>query len=142
MKILGVSGLYHDSAAALCIDGKIIVAAQEERFIRKKADRRIPRHAMAYCLSMFEEATVITVDGVGEWATTIGIGKGENSKLLKQLNYPQSLGLLYSAFTFFCRFKVNTGEYKMMGLAPYGESKYVVRYEYPRVKKYWTFVIC
>lgn len=211
MNILGISGLYHDSAAALCIDGKIIAAVQEERFTRKKADRRIPRHAISYCLNMFEgkldavvyydnpfltidrwlknaiaekeysrnvleksyasivseklwlqqaiykyipedrlnnakfyccshhishaasafypspyeEAAIITVDGVGEWATTtIGVGKGNEIKLLKQMNYPNSLGLLYSAFTYFCGFKVNTGEYKLMGLAPYGTPKY------------------
>ncbi len=207
MNILGVSALYHDSAAALCHDGEVIAAAQEERFTRKKADASIPVNAIKYCLencigeldavvyydnpfltldrwlsgcvevspenlnlikktypsmfgeklwvhkllemavgglgkygkllvcehhyshaasafyiSPFEDAAFLTIDGVGEWATTtIGIGSGNSIKILEQLNYPNSLGLLYSAFTYFCGFKVNFGEYKLMGLAPYGK---------------------
>lgn len=214
MKVLGVSGLYHDSAAALCVDGKIVAAAQEERFTRKKADKRIPQKAIQYCLSQldgqldaivyydnvfltidrwlkngiaesgyskeiiersyqsivsqkiwvkervlscvpkdiagsaqfyccehhishaasayypspFTEAAIITADGVGEWATTtIGMGSGNKIELIKQLDYPHSLGMLYSAFTYYCGFKVNTGEYKLMGLAPYGKPVYVDR---------------
>jgi carbamoyltransferase len=216
MNILGVSALYHDSAACLVRDGVIVAAAQEERFSRSKHDARIPRHAMAYCLaegqvgrgeldlvvyydkpitkltrllstylavaprgirpflqavpawlkdkawvgpqidrclrelghgrpqrflfaehhyahaasaffpSPFREAAVITVDGVGEWTTTsVGVGEGNRIELLLEQRFPHSLGLLYSAFTYFTGFKVNSGEYKLMGLAPYGEPKYV-----------------
>ncbi len=211
MKILGISAFYHDSAAALLIDGEIIAAAQEERFTRKKHDPRFPKNAIEYCLkegnigisdidciafydkpflkferllmtylgtvpagissffvqmpswlseklnmrgtirkelnyegeilfsthhlshaasafypSPFEESAIITLDGVGEWATSAyGIGKGNKIKLLKEIRFPHSLGLLYSAFTYFTGFKVNSGEYKLMGLAPYGEPKYV-----------------
>jgi carbamoyltransferase len=215
MNILGVSALYHDSGACLVQDGKIVAAAQEERFTRKKHDSGIPAKAMAYCLqqggvrngdldlvvfydkpitkftrllttysevaptglgvflkavpvwlkdkawvglkientlrgigvkpkkmefaehhvshaasafypSPFEEAAIITVDGVGEWTTTsIGVGEGNSVKLLLEQRFPHSLGLLYSAFTYFTGFKVNSGEYKLMGLAPYGEPKYV-----------------
>lgn len=212
-KILGISAFYHDSAAALVNDGKIIAAAQEERFTRVKHDFRFPINAINYCLkegklnpedldyvvfydkpllkfdrlietylayapvglksfmmamplwlktklhlpkeirkslnnryqkgivftghheshaasaffpSPFEEAAIITADGVGEWDTaSIGVGKGNKIKLLKTLRFPHSLGLLYSAFTYFTGFKVNSGEYKLMGLAPYGEPKYV-----------------
>lgn len=211
MNILGVSALYHDSAAALCKNGNIIAAAQEERFTRKKADSSIPVNAIQFCKSQlennekidavvyydnplltldrwinncimvspnnlkiieksftsifsdkiwihdllnqnvygksngkilvcehhmshaasafypspFEEAAIMTIDGVGEWATTtIGFGKNKKINILEQLNYPHSLGLLYSAFTYFCGFKVNFGEYKLMGLAPYGEPIY------------------
>ena len=211
MNILGVSALYHDSAAVLCKDGEIVAAAQEERFTRKKADSSIPINAIQFCKeqmksaekidavvyydnplltmdrwlnncitvspdnskiieksfpsifsdklwihvllnqavygkengkilvcehhishaasafypSPFAEAAIMTIDGVGEWATTtIGIGKKENINILEQLNYPHSLGLLYSAFTYFCGFKVNFGEYKLMGLAPYGSPIY------------------
>ncbi len=213
MFILGVSALYHDSAACLIEDGKIVAAAQEERFTRKKHDSRIPEQAMKYCLdqakitiddidavvyyddpiltldrflanvkaigtdnndilklsyesmfkeklwiangverilgglgkrgkllvtshhlshaasafypSPFEEAMIITIDGVGEWNTTvIGHGKGNKISLKKKIDYPHSLGLLYSAFTYFCGFKVNYGDYKLMGLAPYGEPIY------------------
>ena len=211
MTILGVSALYHDSAAAVVQDGKIIAAAQEERFSRKKGDASIPINAIKYCLesvnnkidqvvyydnpfltldrwltnivdvspdndviisksfsnmmsnrmwiheklkkalgnywptgtelyvcehhishaasafypSPFQEAAILTVDGVGEWATTtIGYGSGEKIDIIRQINYPDSLGLLYSAFTYFCGFKVNSGEYKLMGLAPYGTPKY------------------
>jgi len=211
-RILGLSAFYHDSAAALVIDGEIIAAAQEERFTRIKHDHEFPRHAVDYCLreagitadqldhvvfydkpllkfdrlletylgyapaglrsfmmamplwlktklhlpreirrclegkyrrrivftshheshaasaffpSPFEEAAILTMDGVGEWDTaSIGLGKGNRIELLKTLEFPHSLGLLYSAFTYFCGFKVNSGEYKLMGLAPYGEPKY------------------
>jgi len=210
--ILGISAFYHDSAAALLIEGEIIAAAQEERFSRRKHDDRFPSAAVQFCLdaagigpedldyavfyekpflkfdrlletylayapaglsqfmeampvwlkvklrlpglirkalggayrrrivftghheahaasaffpSPFDEAAILTMDGVGEWHTaTIGRGKGNRIELLKALNFPHSLGLLYSAFTYFCGFKVNSGEYKLMGLAPYGEPKY------------------
>lgn len=214
MYILGISALYHDSAAALIKDGEIISAVQEERFTRKKHDMRIPKDAIKYCLesegisageldyvvyydnplltldrflnnclalgdmaepllessyqtifsqkiwvheeirktlggilgkrnklivaehhishaasafypSPFESAVVITIDGVGEWATTtIGIGKSNQIELKEEIRYPHSLGLLYSAFTYFCGFKVNSGDYKFMGLAPYGKPIY------------------
>jgi len=212
-KILGISAYYHDSAAALMVDGQLVAAAQEERFTRKKHDHEFPRYALEYCLreagiqaddldyvvfydkpllkferlletylafaprgiasflmamplwlktklhlpreirkalggryrkriiftghheshmasaffpSPFEEAAVLTMDGVGEWDTaSIGHGKGNQIKILKSLSFPHSLGLLYSAFTYFTGFKVNSGEYKLMGLAPYGEPKYV-----------------
>jgi carbamoyltransferase len=211
MKILGVSAFYHDSAAALVVDGKIVAAAQEERFTRKKHDEAFPVKAAEYCLqeagirnedldfvafyekplrkfdrlletylalaprgfssflraipvwlkdklflpkrmreklrgytkafvypshheshaasaffpSPFQEAAILTMDGVGEWATaSIGVGRGNRIELLKELHFPHSLGLLYSAFTYFCGFKVNSGEYKLMGLAPYGEPVY------------------
>lgn len=212
MKILGISAYYHDSAAALLVDGDIVAAAQEERFSRKKHDPRFPRHAVQYCLdaagikvgeldhvvfydkpfikferqlmtyigtaprglrqffevmpswmkekifmrgelrkelggykgsvlfsthhlshaasafypSPFDEAAILTLDGVGEWATTtFGVGRGNTIEIQKEIRYPHSLGLLYSAFTYFTGFKVNSGEYKLMGLAPYGEPKYV-----------------
>lgn len=221
MRILGISAFYHDSAAALVVDGKIVAAAQEERFTRKKHDARFPRQAVAYCLreaglglgeldrvafydkpllkferlletylsfaprgwrsfltampvwlkeklflerllraeleevvaeikcdswngpilfpehhfshaasafypSPFEEAAVLTMDGVGEWATTsFGVGQGASLTLQADITFPHSLGLLYSAFTYYTGFKVNSGEYKVMGLAPYGKSKYV-----------------
>ena len=217
--VLGISGYYHDSAAALLRDGKIIAAAQEERFSRKKHDSRFPREAIEYCLSEagisldnldhiifydkplvkferlletylsyapkglrsffmampvwlkeklylkstlkkefanfcndkdaglpqllfaehhqshaasaffpspFQEAVVLCLDGVGEWATTSAwIGKDNQLDALWQIDFPHSLGLLYSAFTYYTGFKVNSGEYKLMGLAPYGEPKYV-----------------
>lgn len=208
--ILGISCFYHDSAAALLKNGKVIAAAQEERFSRKKHDDSFPTQAVKYCLSYagikvedlhsiayyekpfvkferllstyirtwprsfisflkamkvwlkqklwipatirkelgykgeiyylehhlshaassffaspFEKAAVLTVDGVGEWATaTYGIGEGNSLKILKEIHFPHSLGLLYSAFTYYLGFKVNSGEYKVMGLAPYGEPKY------------------
>ena len=215
--ILGISAFYHDSAAALLIDGKIIAAAQEERFTRIKHDSNYPRHAVnfvlkkanlklsnldkivffekpflkferlletyvafapkgfeSFCKAMpiwlkeklfqkkllidelnkhdkdfnqdgklffsehhlshaasafypspFKEAIILTADGVGEWATTtVAIGKNENLKIKKELHFPHSLGLLYSAFTYFTGFKVNSGEYKLMGLAPYGDPIY------------------
>jgi len=208
--ILGLSGFYHDSAAALVVDGEIVAAAQEERFTRKKFDASFPVHAASYVLqeaglrgedleaiafydkplikferlietyhgfaphglksfasampvwikeklfmkhllreemaklgardkpflfpehhlshaasafypSPFSEAAILTLDGVGEWATTtIGHGKGKDISILRELHFPHSLGLLYSAFTYYCGFKVNSGEYKLMGLAPYG----------------------
>jgi carbamoyltransferase len=210
MDILGISCFYHDSAACLLRDGKILAAAQEERFTRKKHDPRFPRNAIDYCLqeagikaqdlnyvtfydkplltferlllsyltvapkglrswleamplwlgqklyipkvidmeigyegevlftehheahaasafypSPFEEAAILTIDGVGEWATaSYGFGKGNDLNLMKELHFPDSLGLLYSAFTYFTGFKVNSGEYKLMGLAPYGVPKY------------------
>ncbi len=210
--ILGISAYYHDSAAALVVDGDIVAAAQEERFTRIKHDHNFPTLAAAYCLkeagltpeqldhvvfydkpllkfdrlletylayapagvqsflmamplwlktklhlpreirraldgrykkriaftghheshaastfypSPFDEAAILTLDGVGEWDTAaIGHGQGRELKLLKTLHFPHSLGLLYSAFTYYCGFKVNSGEYKLMGLAPYGEPKY------------------
>lgn len=210
MYILGISAYYHDSAAALIEDGKIIAAAQEERFTRKKHDYNFPLQATEYCLkeagidigkvdhvvfydkpilkfnrlietylsfvpqgwssfrmamplwlskklhlpktikkelcwegkvlftehheshaasaffpSPFEEAAIVCFDGVGEWATTTwGIGKGNKIELKQGISFPHSLGLLYSAFTYYTGFKVNSGEYKVMGLAPYGEPKY------------------
>jgi carbamoyltransferase len=217
MKILGISAFYHDSAAALIVDGEIIAAAQEERFTRKKHDSGFPRQAIAYCLeaaglglsdidsvafydkpflkferlletyvafaprgfrsfktalpiwlaeklfqknlltkqlkqfapefdwqnrltfsehhlshaasaffpSPFEEAVVLTMDGVGEWTTTsVAIGRGHDLQIVKELHFPHSLGLLYSAFTYYTGFKVNSGEYKVMGLAPYGRPVY------------------
>lgn len=214
MIVLGISALYHDSAAALVKDGDIVAAAQEERFTRIKADSRLPVNAMKYCMdsvkitvddinavvyydnplltfarftdnleniapdtkdlldlslesllidklwlhkdierilgglgkedklfaakhhvshaasafypSPFKEAAIVTIDGVGEYTTTaIGMGEGERISLLKEITYPHSIGLLYSAFTYFCGFKVNFGDYKLMGLAPYGEPKYI-----------------
>ena len=215
--ILGISAFYHDSAAALIIDGDIIAAAQEERFSRKKHDASYPFHAVDYVLkekklslnevdyivffekpflkferlletymafapkgfksfslsmpiwlreklfqkkflfeklkqhdgkfndinkikfsehhyshaasafypSPFKEAIVLTLDGVGEWATTtVAIGKKNNLRMIKEIHFPHSLGLLYSAFTYYTGFKVNSGEYKVMGLAPYGKPKY------------------
>jgi carbamoyltransferase len=217
MRILGLSAFYHDSAAALVVDGKIVAAAQEERFTRKKHDSRFPHHALAYCLdeggvslgevdyvafydkpflkferlletylafapmgfrsfrmaiplwlkeklfqkqllrdqlrafdakfdwdskllftehhqshaasaffpSSFDEAVILTMDGVGEWATTsVGLGRGNHLEMRKELHFPHSLGLLYSAFTYYTGFKVNSGEYKVMGLAPYGDPKF------------------
>lgn len=210
MNILGISAFYHDSAACLVRDGKIIAAAQEERFTRKKHDFNFPKNAISYCLkegnikpqdvdfvafydkpfikferiletylayaplgiksfiksiplwikqklfmkefikkeldydgtilftehheshaasaffpSPFQEAAFLTMDGVGEWATSsYGIGKDNTVTLLAETRFPHSLGLLYSAFTYYTGFKVNSGEYKVMGLAPYGEPKY------------------
>ncbi len=213
--ILGISAYYHDSAAALVVDGEIVAAAQEERFTRKKHDHEFPAHAVRYCLdkagltvsdldhvgfydkpllkferiletylgyapagfssflkamplwlkqklytpreldaglnhefgkryvftehheshaasaffpSPFEEAAVMTMDGVGEWATTsFGVGRGNHLELTHEIRFPHSLGLLYSAMTYFTGFRVNSGEYKLMGLAPYGEPIYVDR---------------
>jgi carbamoyltransferase len=211
-RILGISAFYHDSAAALVVDGEIVAAAQEERFTRKKHDPEFPVRAVEYCLreggitadqldyvgfydkpllkfdrlietylsyapvgfrsflqsmpvwlrkklylrselnrglggayrkryvftehheshaasaffpSPFEEAAILTLDGVGEWATaSYGTGRGNKIRLTHELRFPHSLGLLYSAFTYYCGFRVNSGEYKLMGLAPYGEPKY------------------
>ncbi|MBL4653184.1 MAG: hypothetical protein JKY53_10035 [Flavobacteriales bacterium] len=208
--VLGLSCFYHDSAASLIKNGKIIAAAQEERFTRVKHDKVFPSNAINYCLeearidisdidavvyydieswtiervmhnvmslgdlgeafwnkakrglyqkfklaeiirkktnyqgkifksqhhishaagafypSPFKSSAILIIDGVGEWAcSTIGHGIGNKISIIKQQNYPHSLGLLYSAFTYFCGFKVNSGEYKLMGLAPYGEPHYV-----------------
>ncbi len=213
MKILGISAFYHDSAAALVVDGKIVAAAQEERFSRKKHDAGFPLNAAMYCLheqaiqiddldavvfydkpllkferlletyygfaprgiasfvtaipvwikekiflkkiirdelkkigsynrqklkllfpehhlshaastfftSPYEEAAILTIDGVGEWATaSMGHGKGTEIKNMREMHFPHSVGLLYSSFTHFLGFRVNSGEYKLMGLAPYG----------------------
>jgi carbamoyltransferase len=219
MRILGISAFYHDSAAALLVDGTPIAAAQEERFTRNKHDPGFPEHAIRYCLSAgrvnldeldhivffekpllkferlletylanapagyasfrmalpvwlkeklfqkvgmvkalkpfsasgngieekllfaehhqshaasayfpspFEEAVVLTMDGVGEWATTsVSIGRGSRLEAVREIHWPHSLGLLYSAFTYYTGFKVNSGEYKVMGLAPYGVPRYV-----------------
>lgn len=218
--ILGISAYYHDSAAALIIDGEIIAAAHEERFTRKKHDSSFPLNAAKYVLkeagieysdlsavafydkpyikferlletyhafaprglssflsvipvwikeklfmkkmlkdelaklgkgkvpilfpehhlshaasafypSPFEEAAILTIDGVGEWATTtIGHGKGSEIEIIEELHFPHSLGLLYSAFTYYTGFRVNSGEYKLMGLAPYGNP------DSPQTKEY------
>ena len=213
MRILGISAFSHDSAAALIVDGRIVAAAQEERFTRKRHDSSYPKNAIAYCLSEagiradkvdwvafydkpflkferlletyvafaprgfrsfamamplwlreklfqksllrselrrldssldwesrllfaehhqshaasaffpspFNEACILTMDGVGEWATTsAAVGKGRSLEMVKEIHFPHSLGLLYSAFTYYTGFKVNSGEYKVMGLAPYG----------------------
>jgi carbamoyltransferase len=215
--ILGISAFYHDSAAALVTDGRIVAAAQEERFSRRKHDARFPVNALRYCLdeagialdavdhivfydkpflkferlletylafaprgfrsfrmalplwlkeklfqkrllrqeleklapdgaweerllfaehhqshaasaffaSPFDEAAVLTMDGVGEWATTsVALGRGNRLDMLKEIHFPHSLGLLYAAFTAYTGFRVNSGEYKVMGLAPYGEPRY------------------
>ena len=210
--ILGISAFYHDSAAALVVDGEIVAAAQEERFTRKKHDHDFPVNAIQYCLthadiaakdldyvgfydkpftkferlmetylafvprgyrsfrqamplwlkqklhlpkeirnglngeytgnivftdhheshaasaffpSPFDSAAIMTLDGVGEWSTScLGTGQGNRISLSHELRFPHSLGLLYSAFTYYTGFRVNSGEYKVMGLAPYGEPKY------------------
>ena len=215
--ILGISAFYHDSAATILVNGKIVAAAQEERFTRKKHDSSYPFHAIefvldyaniklsnvdqviffekpflkferlletyvafapkgfkSFCMAMpiwlkdklfqkkmlfnelkrhdknfkddkkiffsdhhlshaasaffpspFEDAIVLTADGVGEWATTtVAIGKSNNLEIKKEIHFPHSLGLLYSAFTYYTGFKVNSGEYKLMGLAPYGRPIY------------------
>ena len=217
VSVLGISAFYHDSAAAILVDGKILAAAQEERFTRKKHDSSYPFNAVEYVLkfsklklseidyivfyekpflkferlletyvafaprgfkqftksmpawlreklfqknlllkllkehdknfndekkiyfsehhlshaasaffpSPFKDAIVLTADGVGEWATTtVAVGNESDLSIKKEIHFPHSLGLLYSAFTFYCGFKVNSGEYKLMGLAPYGEPKY------------------
>ena len=217
MRILGVSAFYHDSAAALVVDGRIVAAAQEERFTRRKHDDRFPAHAILACLdqagltpdeidyvafyekpflkferlldtylafaprgytsfsaalpiwihdklfqkwrlrdalsrlgfkrrlderllfaehhqshaasafypSPFSEAVILTMDGVGEWATTsVSIGRGRTLDTIREIQFPHSLGLLYSAMTYYTGFKVNSGEYKVMGLAPYGTPRF------------------
>jgi carbamoyltransferase len=217
LRILGLSAFYHDSAAALVEDGRIVAAAQEERFTRKKHDSGFPHRAVEYCLaeagvaladvdyvafydkpflkferlletylafaprgfpsfvkamplwlkeklfqkkllkdelkaqapdfdwetrllfgehhqshaasaffpSPFEEAAILTMDGVGEWATTsLSLGHGNRLDILREIHFPHSLGLLYSAFTYYTGFRVNSGEYKVMGLAPYGEPRF------------------
>ncbi len=218
MRVLGISAFYHDSAATLVEDGRIIAAAQEERFTRRKHDPGFPANSIRYCLdqagialeavdqvafydkpflkferlletyvafaprglrsfsmalpvwikeklfqkdllrrklhtlapdvdwnarllfaehhqshaasafypSPFREAVVLTMDGVGEWATTsVAIGRGNDLEMTREIHFPHSLGLLYSAFTYYTGFRVNSGEYKMMGLAPYGAPKHV-----------------
>jgi carbamoyltransferase len=228
--VLGISAYYHDAAAALVCDGKIVSAAQEERFTRKKNDSDFPRNTVQFCLqhanltpaqldavvfydkpvlkfarlletylavapggwrtfptvlsnwlgekldlrkairaelpalrtdceilftehhqshaasafypSPFDEAAILTIDGVGEWATTtIGHGRGREIKMLKELRFPHSLGLVYSAFTDYCGFRINSGEYKLMGLAPYGEPKFanVIRTELLDIKPDGSF---
>ena len=234
--ILGISAFYHDSAAAILVDGKIIAAAQEERFTRKKHDSSYPYNAVefvlkysklklseidhivfyekpflkferlletyvafapkgfkSFCRSMpiwlkdklfqkkmlmnelqrhdqnfsddnklffsehhlshaasafypspFKEAVVLTADGVGEWATTtVATGNENNLEILKEIHFPHSLGLLYSAFTYYTGFKVNSGEYKLMGLAPYGEPKYknIILEKLVDVKEDGTFML-
>jgi carbamoyltransferase len=216
MRILGISAFYHDSAAALIEDGRIVAAVQEERFTRRKHDASFPHNAIGYCLeqagiaadeldhavfydkpflkferlletyialaprgfrsfkmsiplwlreklfqkslltdelgkfsgdfdnsrllfcehhlshaasafypSPFDSAAVLTMDGVGEWATTsAAMGDGHRLEIFQEIHFPHSLGLLYSAATYYTGFKVNSGEYKVMGLAPYGEPKY------------------
>lgn len=216
MRVLGISAFYHDSAASLVVDGRIVAAVQEERFTRKKHDATFPRHAINYCLaesgvdlsevdyvafydkpflkferlvetylafapkgfnsfrkampvwlreklfqkdllgkelkkvdagfdsgrlvftehhlshaasayfpSPFDDAAVLTMDGVGEWTTTsLALGKGKELAIQREIHFPHSLGLLYSAFTYYTGFKVNSGEYKIMGLAPYGTPRF------------------
>jgi carbamoyltransferase len=216
MRVLGISAFYHDSAAALVEDGRVVAAAQEERFTRKKFDEGFPRHAIEYCLkaagvrlrdvdhvvfydkpflkferlvetylayaprgfasyvkaiplwlgeklfqkrlltdelrriddgfdgerllftehhhahaasafypSPFEEALILTMDGVGEWCTTTAaLGRDTSIDIVKEIRFPHSLGLLYSAFTYYTGFRVNSGEYKLMGLAPYGTPRF------------------
>ena len=210
--ILGISAFYHDSAAALVVDGEIVAAAQEDRFSRRKHDPRFPMHAVDFCLrragitarqldyvgfydkpltkferllqtylaftpagyasfrqalplwlkqklhvpreirnalpgykrrivfldhhqshaasaflpSPFDDAAILTMDGVGEWSTTcVGHGQGNKLTLHQEIRFPHSLGLLYSAFTYYTGFRVNSGEYKLMGLAPYGQPRFV-----------------
>jgi carbamoyltransferase len=215
MTILGISAFFHDAAAAIVEDGRVVAAAQEERFSRIKNDAAFPTGAVRFCLdfagvdlqdldavvfydkpllklerllesyhagvprglrsfvksmpvwmkqkmmlkrvirdelrkiqpfhgkilfcehhlshaasafypSPFEEAAILTIDGVGEWATTsIGVGRGKQIRFLQEMHFPHSLGLLYSAFTYYCGFTVNSGEYKLMGLAPYGDEGYL-----------------
>jgi carbamoyltransferase len=211
MNILGISCFYHDAAAAMCVDGKIVAAAEEERFTRKKHDFSFPQNAINFCLefsnlkvpdldyvvfyekpfvkmerllltyiatfpksfnsfisampvwikekmhiptiirkqtgfegqilytdhhishaascflcSPFKQAAIFTIDGVGEWNTaTYGVGEDTRIDLLREINFPHSLGLLYSAFTSYLGFKVNNGEYKVMGMAPYGRPHYI-----------------
>ena len=227
--ILGISAFYHDSAAALVVDGEIVAAAQEERFTRKKYDEQFPVRAIEYCLkeaglsagqldyvgfydkpflkfqrlietylsyapqgfasfrkampvwlnqklrltremdlglghayrkryiftshheshaasafypSPFEEAAILTLDGVGEWATaSFGYGRGNKITLNHEQHFPHSLGLLYSAFTYYCGFTVNSGEYKLMGLAPYGAPRYagLIREKLLEVKEDGSF---
>jgi carbamoyltransferase len=219
VRILGISAYYHDSAAALVVDGRIVAAAQEERFSRRKHDARFPVHAVRFCLehahlapddidavvfyekpflkferlletylafaprgyrsfamamplwireklfqkdllgrelkrlgftsptermlfaehhqshaasayypSPFDEAVVLTMDGVGEWTTTsVSVGKGKTLQPIREIHFPHSLGLLYSAFTYYTGFKVNSGEYKVMGLAPYGTPRFTTQ---------------
>ncbi|MCD7971967.1 MAG: hypothetical protein LUG18_04770 [Candidatus Azobacteroides sp.] len=146
--ILGISAYYHDSGVALLINGKIIAAAQEERFTTKKHDESFPVNALEFVLreagltgadveyvafypSLFERSAILTVDRVGEWATlTIGRGNKNRIEIIRELYFPHSLGLLYSSFTYYCGFKVNEGEYKLMGLVLYGNSTSERRQKY------------
>ena len=238
MNILGISAFYHDSAACLIIDGKIIAAAQEERFTRKKNDASFPTNACAFCLdfgnldvelidyvvfydkpllkferlfetylafapkgfdgfhasfsnwlkvrlyqkqnilkelkcigkdkrinwsekllfsehhlshaasaffpSPFQNAAILAMDGVGEWTTTsLWVGNGNKLSAQKEINFPHSLGLLYSAFTYYTGFKVNSGEYKLMGLAPYGKPKYssIIKDHLIQIKEDGSFML-
>jgi len=218
VRVLGISAYYHDAAAAVVVDGRVVSAAQEERFTRRKHDPSFPKNAISACLELagvqpadldhvafydkpflkferlletyiafaprgftsfrqalplwlkeklfqkslilkelaaltpnvewakklvfsehhlshaasaffpspYESAAVLTMDGVGEWATTsLALGNGNELKVIREIHFPHSLGLLYSAFTYYTGFKVNSGEYKVMGLAPYGEPKYL-----------------
>jgi carbamoyltransferase len=218
VRILGISAYYHDAAAAMVVDGRVVAAAQEERFTRKKHDPGFPTNAIRACLELasvrpdeldhvafydkpflkferlletylafaprgftsfrqalplwlkeklfqkslllkelralapevdwekkllfsehhlshaasaffpspFESAAVLTMDGVGEWTTTsLALGQGNDLKVIREIHFPHSLGLLYSAFTYYTGFKVNSGEYKVMGLAPYGEPRFL-----------------
>jgi carbamoyltransferase len=235
--VLGISAFYHDSAAAIILDGEIIAAAQEERFTRKKHDASYPKNAINYVLkeatlklsevdhvvfyekpflkferlletyvgfspagfksfsismplwvneklfqkkmlfdalkeqdnnfndinkinfsehhlshsasaffsSPYDEAIILTLDGVGEWATTtVSLGKNNKINILKEIHFPHSLGLLYSAFTYFLGFKVNSGEYKVMGLAPYGEPRFkdIILDKLIDVKEDGSFRLC
>ena len=221
--VLGISAYYHDSAAALIADGRIVAAAQEERFTRLKGDSGFPHHAISFCLdsagiseqdvdhfvyyenplvkferlttiyhltaprsgrsflksfpkwltsnlwleneiqselgikkrialcdhhlshaaaaffpSPYEDAAILTIDGVGEWSTaTFGVGKGNQIDLFNEIRFPNSVGLLYSAFTYFTGFRINSGEYKLMGLAPYGKPLYadIIRKELVHIQE-------
>ena len=229
VRILGISAYYHDSAAALIENGRIVAAVQEERFTRSKGDASFPHQAIGYCLqaggvheeeldyivfyespivkferllishlvtapfslrsllkafpvwltqklwleheiaremgvkkrvhfcdhhlshaasaffpSPFERAAILTIDGVGEWSTaSYGLGKGNKVDLLKEIRFPNSVGLVYSAFTHFTGFKINSGEYKLMGLAPYGEPIYadMIREKLVRVQPDGSIVL-
>src|SRR5205807_1869396 len=137
--ILGISAFYHDSAAALVVDGRIVAAAQEERFTRRKHDAEFPHHAVGYCLDeagvtldeldhvVFYDKPFLKFERLLETYIALaprGFGDGNRLEISREIHFPHSLGLLYSAVTYYTGFKVNSGEYKVMGLAPYGEPKY------------------
>src|SRR3989344_5009869 len=134
--ILGISCFYHDAAACLIKDGQLVAAAAEERFTRKKPDKNfkgeiyftehhVAHAASSYLVSPFKEAAIVTLDGVGEWATTtIGQGTEEKINIREEIHFPHSLGLLYAIITHYLGFKPNSAEYKVMGLAPYGKPVY------------------